>query len=153
MCPNRPIRKTSVIPRETGDSLLEVLLAVVILGALVISVSLWTADATLWVRGDRADAQALAYAKAGVERIRMQALAAYQAGQGLPTVTPPPLPAVGGIRYQEWITGPRVPPWDTDPSVVRAREYQVVVTWMPSGASTPDRVRLTAVVDPAVANL
>lgn len=153
MPPISRIGKTGKGVRDVGDSLLEVLLAVAILGGVVISVALWTANATLWVQGDRGEAQALAYAKTGVELVRQQALASYQAGQGLPAVAPPVLPAVDGIAYQEQINGPSVPSWDNNSAVVRVREYQVVVTWTPSGAGTPDQVRLTTVVDPAVANL
>lgn len=138
--------------RERGDTLLEVLAAVAILGVTVAGISLWTANATLSARRNQEQHQALLYAKAGIESARAAALAAFQAGKPLPTVSPPTLPAVNGVAYQEAVSGPKTPLWDNNPQAVPVESYTVTVTFVPPGGA-PETLKLTAVIDPAVGTL
>ena len=138
---------------ERGDSLIEVLASVVLMGLIVVGVSQWTSSATRWVNQGRNEAQALSYARQGVELVRTIALAAYKNGTPLAAVTPPALAQVRGVTYTETINGPVTPAWDNDRSTVAVQEYTVRVSWSGPEDTAADHVSLTAVVDPAVARL
>jgi Tfp pilus assembly protein PilV len=135
-----------------GDTLIEVLAAVLLLGFIALGVFQWTATATRFVDQDQEEAQALRYARAGVQQIRVTALQDYSTNGSLPTtVTPPTLAPVHGVAYTETIGAATTPAWDNDPTVVGVHEYVVTVSWSVAGGT--DHVSLTAVVDPPVVNL
>ncbi|MCL4521189.1 MAG: type II secretion system GspH family protein [Firmicutes bacterium] len=138
--------------RDRGDTLIEVMAAVVLIGFIVLGVTQWSTSTTHWVDQDQEQAQALVYARQGIELVRSKALADYTSGEALAAVAPPTLPMVRGVAYTETISGPVTPPWDNDAATVTVQEYTVTVSWPVAGTSGPDRVSLTAVIDPAVVN-
>lgn len=140
-------------PEERGDSLIEVLAAVVLLGFILIGVFQWTTSSTHFIDQDQDEAQALIDARAGVQLVRVTALADYAKNGTLPTtLTPPTLASVRGVAYTETISPPATPAWDNDSSTVTVEQYVVTISWPVDGGYT-DKISLTAVVDPAVANL
>ena len=143
---------------EVGESLIEVMAAVVLLGVVAVPVSTAVQTMSQWIVRDEAQVQALAYAKQEVAAVRLAVLAAYsraqQAGAAadfVPPEPPAPLPlaAVGGVTYTAAVTGPTAPPW-TASGIVSLDTYTVTVRWQ-AGDGESGAVALTFASDPAVA--
>lgn len=144
--------------REAGESLIEVMAAVVLLGVVAVPVSTAVRTMSQWIVRDTAQVQALAYAKQEVAAVRLAVLAAYAQAQAagaaadfvLPAPPAPPAPrVVGGVTYTETVTGPTAPSW-TVPGIVPLDTYTVTVRWQ-AGDGQTGAVALTFASDPAMA--
>ena len=142
---------------DLGESLLEVLAAVVMVGVLVPPMIEAIGSLTSWIIEDQESVQALAYAKQGVDIIRSTVLQDYAASSTPsnftlpPPPTPPTLSSVKGVSYTESFSGPVTPAWDTPGSGAAVGMYTVTVSWMPPVTGHLRNLTLTTVVDPSVA--
>lgn len=133
--------------RQAGESLIEVMATVTILGIVVGPFVLFATAALQWLALDRATEQALMYAKQGVELVRQQAIAADENNQPPPTVAPPVLASLGGVAYSESILGPTSPSWQS--SALSLHQWTVTVTFAEPPGGAAHSVSLQVVVDPA----
>ena len=132
---------------QDGESLIEVMATVAILGIIMGPFILFAASTSQWLALDRATEQALMYAKQGVELVRVDAIAAARTGQAPPTVVPPVLPSLGGVSYAESIVGPTSPSWQS--SALSLHQWTVTVTFAEPPGGATHSVSLQVVVDPA----
>lgn len=132
---------------QGGESLIEVMATVTILGMITGPFILFAASAIQSLALERATEQALVYAKEGVASVRQDAITAAAHGQAPPVVAPPVLASVGGTAYTESIVGPASPLWQSP--AVPFQEWTVTVSFAaPPGGGT-HAVSLQVVVDPA----
>lgn len=134
---------------EQGDSLIEVMASVLLLGIVLIPFGAVAINSFTWVATDTQIEQALSYAKQGIDNVRQQELAAYTQKTFPVSVSPQSLPAVRGVSYAEAITGPTSPPWMTN-SALGLRSWAVTVSWKVNSTGVTHAVTLQVIVDPAI---
>ncbi len=132
---------------QGGESLIEVMATVAILGIITGPFILFATSASRWLALDRATEQALVYAKQGVQLVRQEAIAAATSGQAPPKVAAPILASVRGIAYTESIIGPASPPWQS--SALSLHQWTVTVTFTEPPGGAVHSVSLQAIVDPS----